>query len=176
MTTLADLPWTDDNGKTVTAVIEIPSGSNQKIEYDHIHDCFRLDRILPMAMPANYGFIPSTLCDDGDPLDVLVLGPDVLSTATALTVKPIGMMYMIDSGVYDPKVIAIPDYLEPSDLQMDVRDGRRTRRVYGNIINFFKQYKGIGNTVVGDTIFPATNAILEIGEATVEYWLASQAV
>ena len=175
-TMLGDLPWTNDGGKTVTAVIEIPSGSTQKIEYDQIHGCFDCDRVLPIAMPANYGFIPQTLCEDGDALDVLVLGPNVLCTGTTLTVKPIGLMYMIDGGVYDPKVIAIPDYLELSDLQMDVRDGRRTRSVYGNIINFFKHYKGEGRTIVGDTVYPATNALLEIDEATVEYWLASQAV
>lgn len=175
MTTLGDLPWTADRGETVTAVIEIPSGSKQKIEYDQINDCFRLDRMLPMAMPANYGFIPSTLCEDGDALDVLVLGDDVLNTGTVLSVRPIGMIYMVDGGVQDPKILAIPHYMDPSDLQIEVRDGRNSRNVYGTIINFFKQYKGEGNTVVGDHTFPLTNALLEIDECTVEYWLASQA-
>ena len=169
MTSLIDLPQPGENN-TITAVIEIPSGSRQKIEYDQDNDCFRLDRMLPIAMPANYGFVPRTVCDDGDAMDILVLGNDVFATGTVLEVKPIGILYMIDEDQYDPKVLSIPDYMELSELDMCVRDGRRTRSIYGNIINFFKQYKGEGHTTVGDTVYPVTNAVLEIDEALIEYF------
>ena len=176
MTTLGDLPWTDDRGDTVTAVIEIPSGSRQKIEYDQIHDCFRLDRVLNMTMPGNYGFIPQTLCEDGDALDVLVIGDDVLSTGTVLCVKPIGLIAMEDDGVLDHKVLAIPDYMELSDLPKSLRSGRTQRPLFGSILNFFQQYKGDGHTKVGEYVLPLTDALIEIENSVDEYAAASRAV
>ena len=140
------------------------------MEYDVNHNCFRLDRMLPQAMPANYGFIPQTLCEDGDALDVLVLGDDVLTTGTVLTVRLVGMLHMIDNGVTDNKVLAIPDYLEPSDIQMNIPSGRSPRNLYGAIINFFGSYKGEGATQVADQIDTATSAIIEFERAMIRHW------
>lgn len=93
-----------------TAVVEIPRGSSCKYELDKKTGLVRLDRVLYTAThyPANYGFIPRTLADDGDPLDVLVLCTESLYPLTLVRVAPIGAMRMIDSGKLDDKIIAVP--------------------------------------------------------------------
>lgn len=92
-----------------TAVIEIERGSNCKYELDKKTGFLRLDRILHTAThyPANYGFIPRTYADDGDPLDVLVLGNESIEPLTLVQVYPIGVMRMLDGGKLDDKVIAV---------------------------------------------------------------------
>lgn len=101
------------------AVIEIPAGTNHKIEYDINQKKFLCnqingkDRIVDfLSYPANYGFIPSTLMDtlkggDGDPLDVLVIS-ESLPTSTVLEIIPIAIIYMIDDNEADYKILAVP--------------------------------------------------------------------
>src|SRR5688500_12051682 len=97
-------------------VIEIPRGSNVKYELDKATGLLRLDRILYSAVhyPANYGFIPQTLAEDDDPLDVLVLCQEKLDPLTLVSARAIGLMTMIDSGKRDHKILAVavhdPEY------------------------------------------------------------------
>src|SRR5215472_8527630 len=104
--------------KVVNAVIEIPMGSSNKYEYDKDLHVFRLDRRLysPVHFPGDYGFIPSTLADDGDPLDVLVLVESGTFTGCLVEVRPIGQLQMLDQGQSDEKVLAVatqnPSYAE----------------------------------------------------------------
>jgi inorganic pyrophosphatase len=93
----------------VNAVIEIPRGDTNKYEYDKQLNVFRLDRNLYSAVhyPGDYGFIPSTLSDDGDPLDVLVLVDASSFTGCVMTVRPIGVLKMIDQGKEDEKILAV---------------------------------------------------------------------
>ncbi len=99
-----------------TAVIEIPMGSSVKYELDKHTGLLRLDRILYSAVyyPANYGFIPQTLAEDDDPLDVLVLCQEAVAPLTLVSARAIGLMTMIDSGKKDHKILAIavddPEY------------------------------------------------------------------
>ncbi len=107
------------NNSRLNAVIEIPAGTNKKVEYNKTSKSFEIDKIdgqdriinfLPYL--ANYGFIPSTCSDlknggDGDPLDVLVLSESV-PTGTIIEIKPIAMLKLLDSGELDYKVIATP--------------------------------------------------------------------
>src|SRR5438874_10542243 len=99
-----------------TAVIEIPMGSSVKYELDKDTGLLRLDRILYSAVyyPANYGFIPQTLAEDDDPLDVLVLCQEAVAPLTLVNARAIGLMTMIDSGKKDHKVLAVavddPEY------------------------------------------------------------------
>jgi inorganic pyrophosphatase len=99
-----------------TAVIEIPMGSNVKYELDKKTGLLKLDRVLYSAVyyPANYGFIPQTLAEDDDPLDVLVLCKEAVAPLTLVRARAIGLMTMIDSGKRDHKVLAVamddPDY------------------------------------------------------------------
>lgn len=102
--------------KEFTAVIEIPMGSSVKYELDKKTGLLRLDRILYSAVyyPANYGFIPQTLAEDDDPLDVLVLCQEAVDPLTLVNARAIGVMTMIDSGKRDHKILAVavddPEY------------------------------------------------------------------
>src|SRR5271157_5591877 len=97
-------------------VIEIPFGSSVKYELDKETGMIRLDRILYSAVyyPANYGFIPQTLAEDDDPLDVLVLCQEPVVPLTLVTARAIGLMTMMDSGKRDHKILAValndPEY------------------------------------------------------------------
>lgn len=90
-------------------VIEIPFGSNVKYELDKDSGLIKLDRVLYSAVyyPANYGFIPQTLAEDDDPLDVLVFCQEAVAPLTIIHARCIGLMTMIDSGKKDHKIIAV---------------------------------------------------------------------
>ncbi len=93
----------------VNAVVEVPLGGVNKYEYDKKLEVFRLDRTLysPVHYPGDYGFIPSTLASDGDPLDVLVLVDNASFPGCLVEVRPIGILEMLDQGVRDEKVLAV---------------------------------------------------------------------
>src|SRR2546425_7624100 len=97
-------------------VIEIPMGSSVKYELDKQTGLLRLDRVLYSAVyyPANYGFIPQTLAEDDDPLDVLVLCQEPVAPLTLVYARSIGLMTMVDSGKRDHKILAVavndPEY------------------------------------------------------------------
>ena len=98
------------------AIIEIPLGSSNKYELDKKTGLLKLDRVLHSAVyyPANYGFIPQTLADDGDPLDVLVLGAEPVYPLTIVAARAIGLMSMKDQEELDHKIVAVhvndPEY------------------------------------------------------------------
>jgi inorganic pyrophosphatase len=140
-------PWHDsyiDDAQIASAfpaVIEIPKGSTNKYELDKETGLLRLDRVLYSAVyyPADYGFIPRTFCDDGDPLDVLVLGQEPVYPLTIVEARAIGVMRMRDDKGIDDKIIAISvrdpafaDYTNHSQLPAHVL--RQVRR-------FFEDYK-----------------------------------
>jgi inorganic pyrophosphatase len=109
MTNYLELPVGERAPEVFRVVIEIPKGGTQKIEYDKEWHVFKLDRNLysPVHYPGDYGFIPSTLSDDGDPLDVLVLVPDASFSGCVQEVRPIGLLEMLDQGILDEKVLAV---------------------------------------------------------------------
>jgi inorganic pyrophosphatase len=96
--------------ESLVAVVEIPGGSRNKYEMDKASGAIYLDRMLFTATryPADYGFIPETLAEDGDPLDVLVLVGEPTFPGCRIRVRPIGVFLMEDSGDADHKVIAVP--------------------------------------------------------------------
>lgn len=100
----------DVDSGIINVVIEIPTGSNQKIEWDRRKGCFKLDRVEPMAFakPCNYGFIPQTLDEDGDELDALVITTEPLPTGVFLEAKVIGVMKFVDDGEVDDKIVVVP--------------------------------------------------------------------
>ncbi|MDR2063467.1 MAG: inorganic diphosphatase [Candidatus Nomurabacteria bacterium] len=93
----------------INVVIEIPKGSVQKIEWRRNLGCFMLDRMEPevFAKPANYGFIPQTLDEDGDELDVLLISDQKLTTGVFVKAKILGVMHFVDDGEVDDKIIAV---------------------------------------------------------------------
>ena len=107
--------WHDISPKRITsekfyAVIEISKGGKNKYELDKETGMLKLDRVLFTSThyPANYGFIPRTYADDGDPLDVLVLCSETIQPMTLVECKPIGVLNMIDNDSCDEKIIAVP--------------------------------------------------------------------
>ena len=138
--------WKDINPERVTpekfiACIEISAGSKTKYELDKETGMLILDRILYTAThyPANYGFIPGTLSDDGDPLDVLVLCSQRLLPNTLVKCFPIGVLTMIDDELLDQKIIAIPSRDPGLNSYRDIGD--LPAHTFEEITNFFEIYK-----------------------------------
>ncbi|GAU36010.1 hypothetical protein TSUD_211480 [Trifolium subterraneum] len=124
--TSAAHPWHDlqigpGNPSVFNCVIEIGQGSKVKYELDKKSGLIKVDRILysSVVYPHNYGFIPRTLCEDGDPLDVLVLMQEPVIPGCFLRARAIGLMPMIDQGEKDDKIIAVcaddPEYRHYKD-------------------------------------------------------------
>jgi inorganic pyrophosphatase len=120
-------PWHDvelgpGTPEVFDCVIEIPAGSTVKYELDKATGLLRVDRVLYSAVhyPANYGFLPRTLCDDGDPLDVIVLGQAAVVPLCIMRARAIGALQMVDQAREDDKIIAVhaddPEYREYRDL------------------------------------------------------------
>lgn len=168
-------PWHDlspgeNLPREFNAIIEIPLGSNIKYELDKASGMIRVDRILYSAVfyPANYGFIPQTLAEDGDPLDVLVLCQEPVVPLTVIHARTIGLMTMIDSGLKDHKVIAVatrdPEFSEYHRMEQIPHHRRLMLR------RFFQDYKELeGKAVEVDDILPAQDAYPVIEAALRRY-------
>ena len=100
----------DVDGGIINVVNEIPAGSNHKIEWNRRLGAFQLDRVEPVifAKPTNYGFIPQTLDEDGDELDVLLVTEQPLATGIFLEARVIGVMKFVDDGEVDDKIVCVP--------------------------------------------------------------------
>src|SRR5438045_4056205 len=164
-------PWHDvtPGGKLpqeFNTVIEIPMGSSVKYELDKRTGLIKLDRVLYSAVyyPANYGFIPQTLAEDDDPLDILVLCQEAVAPLTLVSARAIGLMTMVDAGKLDHKILAVavvdPEYagfneateLPPHRLMM--------------LRRFFQDYKTLeGKSVTVDEFEPADKTVAVIEDA-----------
>lgn len=149
--------WHDVDPKRISpenflSVIEIPQGSKKKYELDKATGLIILDRILYTSThyPTNYGFIPRTYGDDGDPLDVLVLCSEILDPLTLVQCYPIGYISMLDGGKNDEKIIAIP-FADPTyNTYKDISE--LPRHLFDEMSHFFSVYKTLEGkeTVAGD--------------------------
>ena len=128
-----------------TAVIEISKGSQSKYELDKYTGLLWLDRVLYTSThyPANYGFIPRTYADDGDPLDVLVICTQEILPMTLIRVMPIGVMRMLDGGAIDDKIIAVP-FSDPTYNYIRSID-ELPPHIFDEIMHFFSVYKQLEN-------------------------------
>ncbi len=168
-------PWHDVTpGENIpqeyNAIVEIPFGSSVKYELDKQSGLIKLDRILYSAVyyPANYGFIPQTLAEDDDPIDVLVLCQEPVTPLTIIHARTIGLMTMIDGGKKDHKIIAVAtedpefnSYREASEMPAH----RLTM-----LRRFFQDYKQLeGKHVEVDEIEPAKMAYPIIEDALLRY-------
>jgi inorganic pyrophosphatase len=114
---LYDLDPGEHLPEIVNMIVEIPKNTSNKIEYDGRMGVFRLDRALysPMHYPGDYGFIPGTISDDGDPLDVLVMVEEPSFPGVLIAVRPVGFLEMMDQNEPDQKVLAVPTRNPRSD-------------------------------------------------------------
>ncbi len=152
------------------SVIEIPFGSSVKYELDKASGLIRLDRVLYSAVyyPANYGFIPQTLAEDDDPLDVLVFCQEPVVPLTLIEARTIGLMTMIDAGKKDHKIISVatkdPEFNSYSQFhQMPTHRLAMLRR-------FFQDYKQLeGKKVEVDELQPPASAYPVIQDALERY-------
>lgn len=141
-----NIPAGNDLPTDINVVIEIPANHNPiKYEIDKDSDAIFVDRFVatPMFYPANYGYVPNTLADDGDPLDVLVVTPYPVQPGSIIRARPIGILDMSDEAGRDSKVLAVPhdklttlykDVKEPQDLGSLLLD---------QIAHFFENYKDL---------------------------------
>ncbi len=152
------------------AVIEIPKGSSNKYELDKGSGLLKLDRVLSSAVfyPANYGFIPQTLAEDDDPLDVLVYCTEEIPPLCLCEARAVGMMTMVDQGAPDHKIIAV--------LPQDPIYSERTtvddfpRHIFKMLRRFFEDYKTLeGKEVEVDDIQPVAAAHAVIEESLARY-------
>jgi len=168
-------PWHDvapgvNIPREFDAVVEIPFGSSVKYELDKASGLLRLDRVLYSAVyyPANYGFIPQTLAEDDDPLDVLVFCQEAVVPLTLVHARTIGLMTMVDSGKKDHKVIAVatrdPEFNAYHEAaQMPAHRLLMLRR-------FFQDYKQLeGKIVEVDELQPAAAAYPVLEDALSRY-------
>jgi inorganic pyrophosphatase len=132
----------------VYAIVEIHQGGRNKYEYDPALGIFRLDRVLYSSVqyPGDYGFIPGTLAEDGDPLDILVMTTEPTFTGCLLVTRPVGLLHMRDENRDDKKVLAVPApdprYSQISGLE-DVAP-----HFLPEVEHFFKVYKDLERKTV----------------------------
>jgi inorganic pyrophosphatase len=133
---------------TVNALIEIPQGSRSKYEVDKTTGLLKLDRVIYSSFqyPINYGFIPQTLGQDGDPLDILVLCSQSIQSLCLVQASVIGNMQMIDNGQVDDKIIAVAAK-DPSVNHIS-RMEDLPQHFLLELKNFFEQYKVLENKKV----------------------------
>lgn len=161
-----DVQLTDDPSDWFPVYNEIPKGSKVKYELDKVHGLLTVSRVLYSAViyPANYGFVPRTYCDDGDPLDVLVLGQEEVAPGVLLRGRAIGVMPMRDEKGQDDKIIAVhiddPTYADYRDIAEIPHHRLR------ELQRFFLDYKVLeGEDVVVEQPLGASDAMRILRDA-----------
>lgn len=168
--------WHDISPKRINpddfvAVIEIPKGSKIKYELDKETGFIKLDRILYTSThyPANYGLIPRTYADDGDPLDVLLLCSETLYPSALVKCYPIGVIRMIDSGRNDDKIIAIPFDDPTYNSYKDIDE--LPKHIFDEMIHFFKVYKELENKTTAVNEIENSESARQIIAKDIEHYI-----
>ncbi|NLC18186.1 MAG: inorganic diphosphatase [Clostridiales bacterium] len=159
--------WHDINPARIKAddfiaVVEISKGSKKKYELDKETGFIILDRILHTSThyPANYGFIPRTYGDDKDPLDVLILCSEAIEPLSLVRCYPVGVMRMIDNGMNDEKIIAIP-FNDPSYNSYSSID-ELPAHIFNEMKHFFNVYKELENKQTAVKEFGGPQEAIEV--------------
>ncbi|MGC8651260.1 MAG: inorganic diphosphatase [Minisyncoccia bacterium] len=137
----AKLKIGDEAPEIICTLIEIPRGSKNKYEFDLKYEVIRLDRVLHSSVyyPGEYGLVPETISEDGDPADILVIMTTETFPGCLIKVRPIGLLKMIDSGHNDNKILAVA-YNDPA--YQEVKNyADLPSHLLKQIVNFFETYK-----------------------------------
>lgn len=165
-----DVPIGEDAPNELNIVIEVPKGSKVKYELGKDTGLLVVDRILysSVVYPENYGFIPQTLADDDDPLDVIVLMQEPVQPMSILEVRPIGMLPMVDEGENDENIICV--HIEDPQYAGYSHVNEFPEHRLNEIKQFFKEYKNLEEkeVEVGDVSGPE-EAIEYIQHAIEQY-------
>jgi inorganic pyrophosphatase len=131
----------------INVLIEIPGGSKNKYEFDKDMNAFALDRVLfaSVKYPYDYGFVPNTLADDGDPLDGMVMMDEPTFPGCVIAARPIGMLLMIDGGDRDEKILCVPAEDPRYNEVKSIKDIAPHR--LEEIAEFFRTYKNLEKKV-----------------------------
>ena len=140
-----DVPLGDDAPNEINVIVEIPRGSNNKYEIDKTTGLIKLDRANYSAapFPYDYGFVPQTLWEDSDALDVIVLTTFPLQTGILVQVRPVGVIDMVDTGESDYKIIAVPTEDKRWEDVQDLADiNKHTLKEFQHFLETYKALKG----------------------------------
>ena len=157
-----DIPLGDGAPDEFNAIIEIPKGSPNKYEIDKATGLIKLDRVNYSAAPYpfDYGFAPQTLWDDNDPLDVIVLTSYPLHPGILVTVRPVAVIEMIDTGDSDYKILAVPVEDKRWEDVKDLKDlNKHALKEYQHFFETYKALKGKPSPVTINAIKGRTEAI-----------------
>ena len=170
MHTWHDINPGNNSPEIVNAIIEIPKGSKAKYELDKETGLLKLDRVLFSSVhyPANYGFIPQTLCYDNDPLDILILSQINIEPLCLVDAKVIGVMHMVDGNESDDKIIAVAAN-DPSLNHIEDISELPTH-ITKELQNFFEEYKKLERKEVDVKGFQNKKTALEIVEKNIEMY------
>lgn len=165
---IKNLPAGDEYPESFNVVIEIPKGSRNKYEYDEELDVIKLDRVnyAAMAHPYDYGFIPQTRSEDGDHLDAFVILDSSVFPGCLVSARPVGVLYMIDDGEKDEKIIAVPAHDPRYDHITKLTD--LSPHLPKEIEHFFAHYKDLQNKKVEITGWGDREQALEMMKSSLE--------
>lgn len=162
------LPRGEKYPEEFNLVIEMPKGSHNKYEYDEDLDIIKIDRVAhtAMALPCDYGFIPQTRSEDGDHLDGLVLLDAASFSGCLVPARPIGVLYMIDSGEKDEKIIAVPvdDPRYKHITNLDQLSPHFTKEIQ----HYFEHYKDLQNKKVEITGWGNKEEAVKVMNSSIE--------
>ena len=141
---MADLSYGENAPQQVNVVIEIKRGERNKYEVDKASGRLFLDRVngTTMGYPQDYGYVPDTLCEDGDPLDALLIIDESVPHGVVVPSRPIGVLYMIDDGEADEKLICVPSDDVSKDHIRELSDlGENFKKVIEHFYTHYKDWK-----------------------------------
>ena len=158
----------ENSPQVVNGIIEIPQGSSAKYEIDKKSGLLKLDRVIYSSFhyPINYGFIPQTLGEDGDPLDILVMCSQSIQPLCLVEATVIGNMQMTDNGINDDKIIAVAAK-DPGVNYIDDINGL-PKHFIDVLCNYFEQYKALENKKVEIDGFQSKEAAYNVIEAAIK--------
>ncbi len=166
------LPPGPDVPKTVYCIVEIPKGSRNKYEYSKKAGVVKLDRVIYSSMhyPSDYGLIPQTWAEDGDPMDIMVMVTEPTFAGCVIEARPIAIFHMLDRGDPDDKILAVPATDPLFDDYQDITDV--PKHFLNEVAHFFQTYKQLQGIEVTPKGWENAAAAYEVIKQSIERYKA----